>query len=259
MVSFFERFSKYEIDNNDLIILKKIHELTKMPKQKIIIGFRILPTGYVLEKDTGELVDYIMNNTIYNTQKKALDILKTIQNNTEYFSYIGTLNNGGPAEFCLSPTGVLVLYENLNKPLIHYIMKGLYFVYNQEPSINLTNIKNRPNTMMMEDFYHQLFRNEEVEYEVFRNIFHGLKELGYIEGTGGIETLQANDLKLTGLGIKYVETIMNKPVQKVNTNNGNKEGDIQQNNTVENNPQNIDDAVVGEVNATSTEINEQEV
>ena len=30
-----------------------------------------------------------------------------------------------------------------------------------------------------------------------------------MEGTGGIETLQANDVKVTGLGVNYVETYLN--------------------------------------------------
>ena len=209
MSNIFENFAKHEVDKNDYLILKKIHSVTKEPKQFITIAFRILPTGYELDKDTGDIIPFIMENTIYSTEKRALDIMKSIQLNTEYFRYIGTLQNGGPAELCLSPLGVLKLYEIENIGIVNYIMKGLYYVYNREPDVKLTTIKNRPNTMMMEDFYNQLFKNQEIGYETFRNIFYGLKELGYIEGTGGIETLQANDLKLTGLGVKYVETYLN--------------------------------------------------
>lgn len=214
MVSnFFEKFAKYEIDENDYKILKKIHSETKEPKQFITVAFRILPTGYELDKDTGDIVTYIMDNTIYTTEKMALDILKTLQSNTEYFRYIGTLQNGGPSELCLSPLGVLKVYEIENMGIINYILKGLYFVYKREPAVRLTTIKNRPNTMLMDDFYNQLFKNGEIGFETFRNIFYGLKDLGYIEGTGGIETLQANDLKLTGLGVKYVETYLNKKAE----------------------------------------------
>lgn len=203
-------FCKYELDNNDYKILKEIHNHSKEQKQYITIGFRVLPTGYELDKDTANIVDFISKNTIYKTQKKALDILKTIQNNTPFLRYIGTLNNGGPSEMCLSPLGVLKLYEHENIDIIHYILKGMYFVYNREPAVAITTIKNRPNTMLMEDFYKQLFKNNEIGFEVFRNIFYGLKELNYIEGMGGIETLQANELKLTGLGVKYIETILSK-------------------------------------------------
>lgn len=213
MTNIFENFSKYELDDNDFIILKRIHELTKEPKQLITLAFRILPTGYELDKDTGNLVEFIMNNTIYRTPKKALDVMKTLQNHTNYLRYVGTLNNGGPSEMCLSPLGVLRVYEYDNKELIHYILKGLYFVYNREPAIALTTIKNRPNTMQMYDFYQQLFKDNDIGFEVFRNIFYGLKELGYIEGMGGIETLQANELKLTGLGVKYIENNLNKPIR----------------------------------------------
>ena len=72
------------------------------------------------------------------------------------------------------------------------------------------------NTKTFKDFYEENKEDFGIPFDIFKLLFFGLKELGYISGLGNFTALQYTDLKLSGLGLRYVYDIKVKKVGELN-------------------------------------------
>lgn len=201
----------FEPIEDEIQILKYILEKNVQLDKPMCFGCNQRGSKYEIVKDTGELVDFCMKNTKYKTLEEITDILVILEQKTDYFKIAGSIENGSPIDLNISPIGAVRLFEKIQIEVIYNILIKLNELYNSANGIIKLSSKPMNSTdMAFEDFYSINAEDFGIPMNVFKLLFFGLKELGYITGLGNYTSLASNDLKLSGLGIRVVKELQEK-------------------------------------------------
>lgn len=222
MINVINYSDKFKLGEDEILILK--HMLEKIVEYGKPVTFHaITRTGnYELQQDSAGIVEFCKENTRYTRLEEIVDIMLMLEHKTNYFKMAGTIGNNSSIDIEISPIGVVKLFSIIQEDIITVILEKMSDLYNADGGIiKLSTNPKDENSIDFADFYEHNKEDLMIPFSIFKSLFFGLKELGYIDGSGNITSLQATDLKLTGLGIRYLKDLQ----EKLNTTNTTVEGE----------------------------------
>lgn len=207
----------FVLSEDEILILKYILEMNTIPQNAkgILFGCNQKENYYQIIQDTGNLVDFCKNNTRYTTLEEITDILIMIELKTKYFRIAGNIENGSPINLNISTIGAVKLFSEIQHDTIDAIMLRLDELYHGSNGIiRLATTPFGDNVKAFKTFYEENQQEFAIPFEIFKLVFFGLKELGYISGLGNFTALQSSDLRLSGLGLRYVKDLKAEKTKK---------------------------------------------